>query len=61
MKKKVKDLTLEEVKKICGNQDCPSCPITKPCSENEFFAYLPSSWVFDSDCEVEIVTKEEKS
>lgn len=27
MKKKLKDLTLEEIKKICGNCSCDFCPL----------------------------------
>lgn len=27
MKKKIKDLTLEEVKKICSNNICDYCPL----------------------------------
>lgn len=26
MKKKIKDLTIEEIKKICGNNICNYCP-----------------------------------
>lgn len=32
MKKKIKDLTLEEVKKICKNNSCDECPLkVVPC------------------------------
>ena len=34
MKKKIKDLTLEEVKKICKNNSCDECPLKDaPCQK----------------------------
>ena len=51
MKKKIKDLTLEEVTKICKNNSCYDCPLKDaPCYEG-FYAVVNSG--LDQEIEVE--------
>ena len=57
MKKKVKDLTLEEVTKICKNNSCDECPLKDaPCQEG-YYALVNS----ELDQEIEVNSDEEKN
>lgn len=56
MKKKIKDLTLEEVTKICKNNSCYDCPLKEaPCYEG-FYALVNS----ELGQEIEVDLSEEK-
>ena len=51
MKKKIKDLTLEEVKTICKNNSCDECPLKDaPCQEG-YYALVNSE--LNQEIEVE--------
>ena len=52
MKKKIKDVTLEECKKICENHYCSNCPIKYLCVET------PVCYE-DEDLEAEIEVEDE--
>ena len=50
MKKKIKDLTLEEIKKICSNNICDSCPLD---SNNPWCKYGDLEHYGDEEIEVD--------
>ena len=50
-KKKIKDLTLEECKKICENSYCRDCPIKYVCGQTPIY-------YDDEDLKAEIIKKE---
>lgn len=42
MKKKIKDLTIEEIKNICIKANCNNCPLDIPelwCKHNDLYEY----------------------
>lgn len=56
MKKKIKDLTLEEVTKICKNNSCDECPLKDaPCQEG-YYALVNSE--LDQEIDVNCDEKE---
>ena len=59
MKKKIRDLSTEECRKICGDEDCSTCPfvyvLCRPESPNSWIHHqeLYSDLFLDQEVEVE--------
>lgn len=56
MKKKIKDLTLEEIKKICNKYSCNECPLNIPHSCHCYGLALVQGfrWTIKEEREVEV-------
>ena len=56
MKKKIKNLTLEEAQKICDKSVCITCPLKHFSPDNEIIRDCPVSyedWYLEKEVEIE--------
>lgn len=68
MKKKIKDLTITEVRRICDNNNrCPNCPLFSTeidilCILSEFPILIPSTyWEYEVEIPDEVFGKTEQA